>query len=263
MTKTALLLPLGLIAAAAVGLMGLFSFEEGAQAGTNYADVAIGSATVAPNGTVTVDLTVTPSAAVGAAESGANCGDTTDNDADTVVDDGCPLGAIDATVGYTAADLSVTGCTANFGGACNALLNPVTYSIANLSGISGVAGTLTIQAGATEVASTLTLTVTTCGDQAGGTVTCGATNGTITIAQATATPTTAPTPTPTTGAGTPTPTTGAGTATPTRSPTPAGLPPTGGSDGSSSSLPWLLAVMGIAGAAAAGWATMKVRRIKA
>jgi hypothetical protein len=174
---------------AALGLLALVMSGDDARAGGNYADVAIGSATVAPGGTATVDLTVTPSASVGATESGANCGDTTDNDADTVVDDGCPLGALDVTVGYAAGDLSVTGCTANFGGACNALLNPVTWSTANLSGISGVAGTLTIQAGPSPVASTLTLTVTTCADLSGGTQTCSTTNGTITILPATPSPT--------------------------------------------------------------------------
>jgi hypothetical protein len=110
--------------------------------------------------------------------------------------------------------------------------------------------------------------VTSCGDDTGTPITCTPSNNTVTVQQPTAPPTEPPTAPPTappTGAtaaptgATAAPTGAAGTATPT----PAGLPPTGGADDGSSSLPWLLAVIGVSGAAAAVWATMRVRRVKA
>jgi len=262
MTRTAIWLPLALIAAAAIGLMGLVTFGDSAEAQAPDATVVVSDEVVAVGGTATVDLTVTsasvdvgaldaridyvpadltivsctytgggigvcnPHLANGAPEVGADC-DGVDTDADTEIDDGCPY---------------------------------VSLSSTNLSapGVDGDVLDIVFTAGGTPVLSPLTLTVSTCGDLLGAPLVCAETDGSVDIQAITASPSPSPTPVPTSpGATTAAPTAGSPTATP------AGLPQTGGDSDGSGSLPWLIAAMGVAAAAAAAWATMRLRRVKA
>jgi hypothetical protein len=242
MTKTAIWLPLALIAAVALGVTGLFTSGNHAEAQGPSVSVTAGSASVAPGGNVTVDLVVAAS--------------------------GVTLGALDVTVDFDDTLLSNPGCSvAGTPGTavCNPAVdaNTMSFGVINLSGINGDIGDISFTAGATEGPTTLTVTITTCGDDQGGDISanCSAVNGTITIAQATATPTTAPTTAaPTTAA--PTGATTAAATTPAGT-TPAGLPQTGGEGDGSGSIGWILAALGVAGAAAAAWATMRLRRVRA
>jgi hypothetical protein len=245
MTKPAIWLPLGLIAAVAFGIMGLVSSSQSANGQTGSAVFAVTAVSaVAPNGSVVVDLSVTPTGVSGV---GAFSVD--------IVDD---------------ALVSATACTGVTGVICNEAFAADTVRFTGAAtppGLTGNIGTITYLAGATEGTSNLTVNVdaAACTDADTNPITCTGTNGTIVIAQATATPSPSPSPSPapTSPGASPTGTGAAGSVTPTRSPTPAGLPPTGGSDDGSSSLPWLLAAMGVAGATAAAWATMRLRRVKA
>lgn len=238
MTRRAIWLPLGLFAAAIVGLIGLSA--QGAQAGGG-ATFSVTSATVAPNGSVTVDFVITPDA-----------GFTVGAYSVDIVDDGL---------------VSATGCTVSAIGTqvCNAAFAADTVRFggaATGAGFSGNSGTITYLAGATEGVTTLTLNVDTaaCTDVDTVPITCTGTNGTITITTATPVP---PTPSPTPVPTTPAATTAAATAVPaTATPTPAGLPPTGG-DSSSSTLPLFLAAMGIATLTASAWAVTRLRRVQA
>jgi hypothetical protein len=225
MTRRAIWLPLGLFAAALVGLIGLSA--QGAQAG-GTATVTAGSGTVVPGGSITVDLTVTPS--------------------------GTLVGALDVTIGYDAAVLDAT--PDNLGTAtCNEGVNPITCSFANLAGLTGVVASLQFDAvGADGTSSALTVVVTTCSDEIGTDITCTPGNGLVNVQAATPTP--VPTAVPT----------AAPTAAPTTAPTavpatitPAGLPPTG-SDSGSNALPLFLAAMGIAAVTAGAWAVTRLRR---
>ena len=238
MTRRAIWLPLGLFAAAIVGLIGLSA--PGAQAGTD-ATVAIGSGTVASGANIIVDLTVTPSGA-------------------TIV------GALDVDIDYDPAVLTIVNAS---NPTCNETFdaNTIRCSLADLTGLSGVESTIEFTAiGANGTSSALDVIIATCADDTGAPLTCTATDGTINVQAPTpspvptAVPTAAPTavPTATPVGQTPTPVTGAGTATPT----PAGLPPTGG-DSSSSALPLLLAAMGVATLTAGAWAITRLRRVQA
>jgi hypothetical protein len=230
MTNKAIWLPVALIAAAAVGLMGLLVATDGAKAGGS-ATVSVSGGTVAPGGNITVDVNITPT--------------------------GTLVGAADVQVDYDPAVLTPTACTP--AASCNTAFdaNTVAFSLADLAGLTGVEGTITFNAiGAAGTSSALTVVVTACSDETGTTITCTPQNSTVNVQQPTASPSPSPAPT-----ASPTGTAGAGTATPTGSPTPAGLPPTGGSDGDSSSIGWVLAALGIAAVAAAGWATMRLRRV--
>ena len=226
MTKRAIWLPLGLIAAIAVGMTGLFA--SNAHAGTD-ATVAAGSGTVAPGANIIVDLTVTPSGA-------------------TIV------GALDVDIDYDPAVLTVVNAS---NPTCNEAFDADTIrcSLANLTGLSGVVSTLEFTAvGADGTSSALNVIITSCADDAGNPLACADSDGTINVQAATPTPTPSPTP-----ATTPTPT--GGTAAPTAgspTPTPAGLPPTGGDSGSST-LPVLLAGMGILVLSAGAWALSRLR----
>jgi hypothetical protein len=234
MTKRAMWLPLGLIAAVAVGLTGLFASD--AQAGGGSAVFTISSGNAAPNGTVDITVSVAPTGVSGV---GAFQID--------IVDD---------------ALVSATSCTATIGVVCNAAFAADTVRVTGAAtppGFTGTLATITYTAGATEGTSTLAGTVDTasCTDPDTNPITCTDVDGSITIQQATPTPTPSPTP----AGGTATPTPAGGTATPvgqTPSPTPAGLPPTGG-DSASSTLPVLLAGMGILALSAGAWAVSRLR----
>jgi hypothetical protein len=240
MTKTAIWLPLGLIAAAAIALTAFISSSAQAGGQAPQATIGVTSAAVAPNGTVTIDFVVTPAA-------------------------GVSVGAYDVSI-VDDALVSATACThSTF--VCNAAPGPadtVLFSAASLSAITGNVGTITYQAGASTGTSNLTVTINSCADTETTPITCAAQNGTITIQEPTATPSPSPSPAPTSPGATaaPTGTGAAGSATPT--------PNLGGSnqggnpdDGSTNSMIWVLGALGAAGAAAATWATMRLRRTRA
>lgn len=161
----------------AVAVWTLIGTTPGTEGGGSAATIAIGSATVAPGGQVTVDLTVTP-------------------------DQGPSVGALDLAVNYDNSVLTATGCTAPYG-ACNPSFDQDTllYSMSNISGLSGVVGTVTFAAiGADGMSSPLDLVVTSCGDTVGDPITCTDADGQISVVALT------PTPTPTPSPPTPTPT---------------------------------------------------------
>jgi hypothetical protein len=227
-----------LIAAAVVGLTGLFATD--AQAGGGSATVTAGSGTVAPAGSITVDLTVTPT--------------------------GTLVGALDVDIQYDPAVLDATGAS---NPTCNHAFDQddvapdvIRCSLANLTGLSGVVSTLTFAApGADGTSSPLTVVISSCSDEQGNPIDpCTGVDGLINVQAATPTPeptdTPAPTDTPVPGAATDTPVPGAATATPGT------LPQTGGGSGSGT-LPLLLAAMGIAALTAGAWAITRLRRVEA
>ena len=245
-------LPLAVIAAALIALGGWLAIAPGTQAQGATVDTAVSDANVAIGGTGDSTFTVTPPS-------------------------GTTVGAIDATVTYDSTLASAT-CIANFGGVCNAgTPGTVTFSIANTSGISGTAGTITFT-GVAAGSSAIDLTLVTCADDQGADLTCTAADGTLTVSVATATPTASPTggatetptPTPSGGAsGSVTPTLAAGSVTPspsgsaaagTPTRTPAGLPTTGGSDSGTDALPYILGLIGLAVVGAGAWAAVRSRR---
>ena len=236
MTRRAIWLPLGLFAAAIVGLSGLFAPD--AQAGTD-ATVAIGSGTVAPGANIIVDLTVTPNGA-------------------TIV------GALDVDIDYDPAVLTVVNASA---ATCNETFdaNTIRCSLADLAGLTGVESTIEFTAiGADGTSSALALIIATCADDTGAPLSCTNTDGTINVQAATPTPvpTASPTPGPTAA-----PTSPGQTVAPTAVPattTPGALPSTGATeplgDSGSTALPLFLAAMGIAALTAGAWAVTRLRR---
>jgi hypothetical protein len=199
-----------------------------------------GTATVAPGGTVTVNVTA---------------------------DSTSPgIGAWGLNVSFDASVVDATSCT-SVAGQCNPdfAAGTIRMNGATTTGIVGadaVLGTITFQAvgdagdsSALTIASGFTLA-----DPEGTAITVSPTAGSITI-QAT------PTPSPTPGPGTPTPTAppgggGSVTATPTRAPTAGALPSTGGPDSgdSVSTMTWLLAASGLLIVASGAWAVARARR---
>ena len=212
--------------------------------------VSIGSATVAPGGSVTVSL--------------------------DAVAPPLGIGAIDATVTYDTAVVTATACTANAAwdvGDCtiDSVAGTVRLLGADVAGLgSGSLATIDFDAvGAAGTSSALDLEVAimTLPDETDVTAALVAvTDGTITVAATTATPTPAPaTPTATPGPGTPTATPAPGTPTATPAPAPEALPPTGGepSDGGSSGLAWLAAIAGAIAMMSGGlWLALKRRRVR-
>jgi len=157
---------LALLAGGILLALGWFALANLVQA--NPATVSIGSATVAPNGSVTVPVNITPTG--------------TEVVAGVLIDVTYPT------------SLSVTGCTP--AATCNTAYGPntVRMALANLSGLSGQVGSITFQAGATPGTANLSVAVSQCFDDKPAPLTCTGAGGTITI-QAPATATATPSPT--------------------------------------------------------------------
>lgn len=216
----------GLVAALAATVLGLV-LAFGVATTTHAASVSslsVGSATVAPGASVTVDVTATA--------------------------DG--MGSYGLNISYDSTLVSVSACTST-NGVCNKDFGASTIRMngSNLSGITGtgvVLGTITFVAGNTEGVADVTFDTADVSDTTGAALTVTPTDGTITIAAATATPTLAPTASP--------------TAAPSATPTPKSLPSTGGpaGDSTSSSLTLLLAAAGLVVVAGSAWAVARVRR---
>jgi hypothetical protein len=183
--------------------------------------LGIGSATVEPGANVTVKLTADASAP--------------------------GIGAFTVDVAYDDEKLTFVSCTGHASGLCNKTADGnVRFTGASATGISGALelGSITFTAGSTTGTAALDTTIDTLTDPDGVDLTVTAGDGTITIAAATPTPTPAP------------------TAAPTATPTPKALPPTGGapSDGSTSSMAWVLGTLGLAVLAGGVWAVSRTRR---
>ena len=144
---------LALLAVALVALMGWLAIAGTAQADTT-AEVTIGSATVAPGESTTVDISV------------ASGG-------------GKTIGVVTLNVAYDGSLLTQTSCTAT-GGVCNDDANPVQFQLTNSAGLDSL-GTISFTAGSTEGVATLTLDIVQCADETGADITCTANNGSITI----------------------------------------------------------------------------------
>ncbi len=143
----------------------------------SVSDLTVGSATVAPAGTVWISVTATV--------------------------DG--LGAYGVNVEYDSTLVTATECTSNHG-VCSidvVATDTVRINGSNLAGITGddvVLGTITFLAGSTEGTAALTADVDTLSDIEGTTLTVTPTDGAITIAvPATASPTPTPAAVPATG----------------------------------------------------------------
>jgi len=229
---------MGLIAAlaAVVGLIGAISIVS-----ADVSSVTVTDGTVESGANVTVSLNADAVADDGTANAGANDG----------------LGAWTVDVGYVDTELTYVSCTSVAGGLCsNPSSGVVRFTGASVDGLVGSPielGTMTFTAiAANGTTSTLTPTLTTIADPEGTDDTSvTANNGTITIAQATPTPSPTPSPSP-----------APATATPTPTASPAALPPTGGtsSDGSGSSIAWVLGALGLAVLAGGVWAVSRTRR---
>jgi hypothetical protein len=275
MTKTRIWLPVAFFAALALALTGVLSSGDSAEADHgDHGTFTVASASVAPSGNVSVDVTFTPNPDGASEAAGTPNGCTAveggvDNDSDGHIDDGCGTGTLDMTVAFNASEVTVTcNATQPSGVICNSAANPIVITGASTTGFTGVTATLDVVAGSSQLASVLDLTVNApgCTDLVGGQFPCTAVDGTITItAQQPTTPavTTAPATTAPAGATTPAGATSPAATTRPAGTTPAGLPQTGGSDDGSSSIGWILAALGVTGAAAAAWATMRLRRTEA
>jgi len=138
----------------------------------NPATVGVGSGTVAPGGSITVPVNITPTGSEVVA--GA---------------------LIDVTY---PSSLAVTACTPV--ATCNPGYGPntVRLALANLSGLSGQVGSITFQAGATPGTANLGVAVPQCFDAAPLPITCTGAGGTITIQAPAAPAPEATTPAPTT-----------------------------------------------------------------
>jgi hypothetical protein len=124
--------------------------------GAPVANVSMGAATVTPGGDVTVDLIVTPQA-------------------------GTTVGALDIDVVYDQTVVKMTACTPE---GCNATfgVDTVHFSLASLSGYSGVAGSVTFSAiGAEGATSPLKVLLQTCANVEAEYIACSATDGSVTI----------------------------------------------------------------------------------
>jgi hypothetical protein len=124
--------------------------------GPPVADVAVGAATVAPGGEVTVELVVSPQ-------------------------EGVTVGALDAEVVYDSAVLQATSCAPE---SCSTdfAANTVRFSLASLDGYDGPAGSVTFTAiGAAGAVSPLTVVLQTCANVEADIISCSATDGSVTI----------------------------------------------------------------------------------
>ena len=225
---------LALLVVALVALIGWLAAVGPAQADST-AEVTIGSATVAPGESTTVDISVAGGS-------------------------GKTVGVVTLNVAYDGSLLTQTSCTAT-GGVCNDAANPVQFQLTNSAGLDSL-GTISFLAGSTEGVADLTLIIVQCADETGEDITCSANNGSITIQaeEPEATATLGPGETPeATATLAPGETPGEPTATPTGD---IGPPPTGsGGSGGSSGLSWLIAalVAGAGFAALAGFGALRLR----
>jgi hypothetical protein len=208
------------VAAAILATVAALAFLGIARA-QSVSDLTVGSATVAPGESVTINVTGT-------------------------VDD---LGSYRVDVVYDAALVTADECSST-NGVCSINAegpNTVRINGSNLAGISGddvLLGTITFTAGDTEGTAALTVNTETLvlSDTVGDTLTVTPTDGAITIATPTATPVTSETAAP--------------TATPGSLPDTGGAP----ADGSTSTLAWMLAAAGLAVVAGGAWAFARARR---
>ncbi|MCH7484666.1 MAG: hypothetical protein IIA90_05900 [Chloroflexi bacterium] len=165
------------VAAAILATVAALAFL-GIALAASVSDLTVGSATVAPGGTVTINVTAT-------------------------TDD---LGSYRVDVGYNSSLVTATECT-SANGVCSIDViasDTVRINGSNLAGITGddvVLGTITFLAGSSEGTAALTVDATTqvLSDTEGATLTVTATNGAITIETATDTPTATPGAVPATG----------------------------------------------------------------
>lgn len=220
-------LPLGLVIGALVAVVGSLMAISAVLA--SPATIGAGSATIVPGASTSVDLTVTPAGSE-------------------------KVGTIKLDLAYDSALLEVTGPfpdeqgvipPTKGTGACNALTaGKITCAVASTSAVSGSFVTIDFKSKGGEGTASLALSGLECSDTLGAALTCTAANGSITVAAPTPSPTLAP------------------TAAPTASPTPKALPPTGGapSDGSTSSMAWVLGALGLAVLAGGVWAVSRTRR---
>ena len=188
----------------------------------SVSDLTVGSATVAPGGTVTINVTGT-------------------------VDS---LGAYRVDVQYDSTLVTATECTSAHGvcsidvQADNTVRLNGSISPPGLSGDDAVLGTITFLAGSTEGEADLTVDTTTLvvADDEGNDLSVTPTNGSITIATPTATPVPSVTAAPTA--------------------TPGTLPQTGGApaDNGISTMIWLLAATGLVVVAGGAWALARAGR---
>ncbi|MEX2390973.1 MAG: cohesin domain-containing protein [Dehalococcoidia bacterium] len=211
-------------AVAAALLATVFALSVIGTASADVDDVTVGSATVAPNGQVTISVTA------------GNASD---------------IGAFRTDVQYDGTLVSVDSCTAPFG-ICSVdtiAADTVRINGSSAGGISGnpaILGTITFTAGSTLGVADLDVDPETylLTDTVGDDIDVGATGGAITIAE----PTPSPTPAPSATAGP--------TATPKTLPATGGLP----GDDTSSTMVWLLAATGLVVLAGGAWATARARR---
>ncbi len=225
-------LPLSLVFAVAIAVVGLVGAFSGASAAAN--SVSVSQVTVAPGAQASVNVSIEAPDA--------------------------KLGAWNIQVKYDTAKLTVVDCAAQDVGTnlCNKQFAADTVAVvgASANGVSGAKDLATINFTTTLAAgacSDLTVTIVQFVD-ASDTPTAtnpSVTNGKVCVE---ATPTPSPTPKP----ATPTP---VPTAAPTATPTPAAAPKTGGgpTDGSGMT-PVVLAIMGLAVVSAGAWAFSRGRR---
>jgi hypothetical protein len=219
------------LAAALLAVVATLAIASSASAAVSSLEV--GSATVAPGGSVTVNVTV-DSTAPG-------------------------VGAWGLNISYDATVIDATDCS-SVAGQCNENFGESTIRMngATTEGIVGdgqVLGTITFTAlGEDGDSSDLTVDAGfTLADPEGTTLSVTPTGGTITIATATEAPTAAPTSPGATAA--PTSPGGGGV-------TPASVPSTGGPAGDDSSmLTWVLALTGLVVVAGGAWAVARARRV--
>jgi len=124
--------------------------------GAPVANVAMGTATVAANDNVTVDLIVTPNA-------------------------GVTIGALDVDVLYDNSTLNATACTPE---GCNEAfaVDTIRFSMASLEGLSGPVGTITFSSiGSEGATSPLRVLLQTCANVEAEIIACSATDGSVTI----------------------------------------------------------------------------------
>jgi hypothetical protein len=184
-------------------------------------NVTIGSGTVAPNGTITINLTA----------SGTN------------------IGSYGVNVKYDTTKVTATACTSAGGGACTIGViasDVVRINGASTAGINGtdtILGTITFTAGGTAGTAALDIIASDFTDTSFGVLANTPTDGVITIASDTPTPSPSPSP--------------SGGASPTA--TPKTVPATGGPDSDSFQFGWVLALAGLVVVAAGAWTLARAR----
>jgi hypothetical protein len=162
---------LAIVGTSIAALASLWATVPITQGGATNATIGIGSGTVAPGGSITVDLVVSPTSG--------------------------KVGALGVQIDYNPAVLTATAATP---ATCNFAFDADTVfcSTLDLAGLSGIEGTISFQAiGADGTSSVLNVIVITCGDEQGNPIPCADQDGVINVLAATPTPTPIPTPSPT------------------------------------------------------------------